>query len=60
NPMHARKTTARLQAATSSAHPILLDYRPTWGHMPVQPLTNRIEALTNRVAFICHELGLKV
>ncbi|MCI0721927.1 MAG: prolyl oligopeptidase family serine peptidase, partial [Acidobacteria bacterium] len=34
NPMHARKTTARLQAATSSAHPILLDYRPTWGHMP--------------------------
>jgi prolyl oligopeptidase len=60
NPMHARKMAARLQAATSSGHPILLDYRPTWGHMPVQPLSNRIEALTDRLAFLCHELGVNV
>ncbi len=60
NPMHARKMTARLQAATSSGHPVLLDYRPTWGHTPVQPLTNRIDALTDRLAFLCQELGLKV
>jgi len=60
NPMHARKMAARLQAATSSGHPILLDYRPTWGHMPVQPLSARIEALTDRLAFICHELGVGV
>lgn len=60
NPMHARKMAARLQAATVSGHPILLDYRPTWGHMPVQPLSNRIEALTDRLAFVCHQLGVSV
>lgn len=58
NPMHARKMTARLQAATCSAHPILLDYRPTWGHIPVQPLNNRISAITDRVSFLCKELGV--
>jgi len=60
NPMHARKMAARLQAATSSGHPIILDYKPTWGHMPVQPLSYRIDALTDRLAFICHELGVNV
>jgi len=59
NPMHARKMTARLQAATTSGKPILLDYKATWGHAPLQPLTGRIEALTDRLAFICHELVLK-
>jgi prolyl oligopeptidase len=58
NPMHARKMTARLQAATSSSHPVLLDYRPKWGHAPAQPLTTRIEALADRMTFLCHELGL--
>ncbi len=58
NPMHARKMAARLQAATASGHPVLLDYRKEWGHTPVQPLTRRIDALTDRLAFICHELGL--
>jgi len=51
---------ARLQAASRSGHPILLDYKPAWGHMPVQPLSNKIEALTDRLAFICHELGVHV
>jgi prolyl oligopeptidase len=60
NPMHARKMAARLQAANTSGHPILLDYRPTWGHTPVQPLSSKIEALTDRLAFICHELGIHV
>lgn len=60
NPMHARKMAARLQAATHSHHPILLDYRPFWGHAPVQSLNHRIEALTDRLAFICHELGVRV
>src|SRR6266478_648150 len=60
NPMHARKMAARLQAASRSGHPILLDYKPAWGHMPVQPLSNKIEALTDRLAFICHELGVHV
>jgi prolyl oligopeptidase len=60
NPLHARKMTARLQAATTSGLPILLDYKPNWGHVPVQPLDKRIEALTNRLAFLCHELNVEV
>jgi len=60
NPMHARKMAARLQAATKSGRPILLDYKAKWGHVSVQPLTQRIEALTDRLAFIFHELGVTV
>lgn len=60
NPMHVRKMAARLQAASSSGRAVLLDYKPTWGHVPVQPLTARIEALTDRLLFLCHELDLKI
>jgi prolyl oligopeptidase len=58
NPMHARKMAARLQAANRSGYPILLDYKADWGHTPVQPLSTKIEALTDRLAFIVHELGI--
>jgi prolyl oligopeptidase len=58
NPMHVRKMAAKLQAATSSfEHPILLNYKPTWGHIPSQPLKLRIDAVVDRLAFICHELA---
>jgi prolyl oligopeptidase len=60
NPMHARKMAARLQAASNSGCPILLDYKPAWGHIPVQPLSTKIEALTDRLTFVCNELGVKV
>jgi prolyl oligopeptidase len=60
NPMHARKMAARLQAATSSTRPVLLDYKPAWGHAPVQPHSAKIEALTDRLAFVCRELGVHV
>src|SRR5579872_904967 len=60
NPMHARKMVARLQAANISECPILLDYKRRWGHTPVQPLSTRIEALTDRLAFVCHELGVQI
>jgi prolyl oligopeptidase len=60
NPMHARKMAARLQTATSSARPVLLDYKTAWGHMPVQSFSTRIEALSDRIAFVCHELGVHV
>ena len=60
NPMHARKMAARLQAANRSERPILLDYKPAWGHTPVQPLSIKIDALTDRLAFICHELGVQI
>jgi prolyl oligopeptidase len=55
NPMHARKMTARLQAASASGLPTLLSYKSTWGHMPTQPLTARIDALTDRLLFLIHE-----
>jgi prolyl oligopeptidase len=60
NPMHARKMAARLQAATRSEHPVILDYKPNWGHTPVQPLSTRIDSLADRLAFLCHELGVSV
>lgn len=58
NPLHARKMTARLQAANSSPHPILLDYTPFRGHCAVLPLSVRLEALTDRMAFLCEQLQL--
>ena len=60
NPLHARKMTARLQAANSSDHPIFLDYTPFRGHSAVLPLSERVEALTDRMAFLCEQLGLPV
>lgn len=59
NPLHARKMTARLQQANASAHPILLDYSQFRGHSPVLPLSDRIDALTDRVAFVCDQLQLQ-
>ena len=60
NPLHARKMTARLQAANSSDSPIFLDYSHHRGHSPVLPLSERVEALTNRMAFLCHQLDLTI
>jgi prolyl oligopeptidase len=58
NPLHARKMTARLQAANASPYPIFLDYSPFRGHSPVLPLSARIDALTDRMAFLCEQLQL--
>jgi prolyl oligopeptidase len=58
NPMHARKMAARLQVADTSGRPILLDYNEFRGHVPVLPLGVRIEALADRVAFLCEQLGI--
>lgn len=60
NPLHARKMTARLQAANASSYPIFLDYNPHRGHSPVLPLSERIEGLTDRMAFLCDQLQLTV
>lgn len=58
NPLHARKMTARLQAANVSGRPIFLDYDEFRGHSPVLPLSQRIDAMTDRMAFLCDQLGL--
>jgi prolyl oligopeptidase len=59
NPLHARKMTARLQQASCSGLPIVLDYSPFRGHSPVLPLCDRIEALTDRMAFLVDQLQLQ-
>ena len=58
NPLHARKMAARLQAANVSDFPILLDYTPFRGHSPVLPLSDRIDGLTDRLAFFVIEDGV--
>jgi prolyl oligopeptidase len=60
NPLHARKMTARLQSANASDHPIFLDYSKFRGHSPVLPLSERVEALTDRMAFLCDQFQLPV
>ena len=60
NPLHARKMAARLQAANSSRYPILLDHSDFRGHSPVLPFSERIEALTDRMAFLCDQLQVPV
>jgi len=60
NPLHARKMTAQLQAANNSDNPVFLDYNQFRGHSPTLPLSERIQALTDRVAFVCQQLQLPV
>lgn len=60
NPLHARKMTARIQAANVSGNPIFLDYSKFRGHAPVLPFSERIDGLTDRVAFLCDQLQLSV
>ena len=59
NPLHARKMTARLQTANKSENPIFLDYHSQRGHSPIMPLSFRIDALTDRMAFLCDRLQLE-
>ena len=60
NPLHARKMAARLQAANIADSPILFDYSTHRGHSPVLPLTMRVDALTDRLAFLGHQLHLGI
>jgi prolyl oligopeptidase len=60
NPLHARKMTARLQTSNSSDHAIFLDYHARRGHSAVLPLSDRMEALTDRMVFLCDQLQLLV
>ncbi len=59
NPMHSRKMTARLQAATSSGLPVLLRTTVNSGHVDVA-LNERIERTADIYAFFLHELGVTV
>lgn len=57
DPMHARKMTARLQAATASARPILLRLESRAGHGAGKPLGKVIDELTDTWSFVWNEVG---
>lgn len=60
DPYHSRKMTARLQAATTSERPILLRASNDTGHGMGTPLAAEIEETTDMLAFLFHELDVKV
>ena len=51
-PLHARKMTALLQAATGSGKPILLHYDTKAGHAAGAPVSKEIEDFGNEMAFL--------
>jgi prolyl oligopeptidase len=60
NPAHARKMTARLAGRPAQQHVILLDHSTERGHSPTMPLSVRVDGITHRIAFLCHELGVPI
>ncbi len=59
DPMHAKKMTARLQAATSSDAPILLRFETETGHGAGTPLSKVIEEYTDIWSFIFWQVGVR-
>jgi TonB family protein len=58
-PLHARKMTALMQAATAgSDRPILLHYDTTAGHSGGTPVTKQIENTTNELSYLFWQLGV--
>ncbi len=60
DPYHSRKMTARLQLATTSDRPILLRASNDVGHGMGTPLAAEIEETSDLLAFLFHELGVKL
>jgi prolyl oligopeptidase len=58
--LHARKMTARLQAATSSDQPILLRLETKAGHGAGKPRAKIVDELTDTWSFIFWQLGMKI
>jgi prolyl oligopeptidase len=58
DPMHSRKMTAALQAATTSDNPILLRTSSKTGHGIGSPLDERILQTADMYAFIFKTLNL--
>lgn len=57
DPSHARKMTARLQAASSSGHPILLRLEGRAGHGAGKPVSKVLEELVDTWSFVVMETG---
>jgi prolyl oligopeptidase len=59
NPAHSRKMTARLQAASRSARPVLLRTSASSGHGLGTGLNERIVEETDMYAFLFDQLGMR-
>jgi len=59
NPMHSRKMIARLQAATSSGHPVLLSINAHAGHGIGSALSIRVNQAADTYSFLFDQLGMK-
>ncbi len=59
NPLHSRKFTAALQAASSSGQPILLRTNMHAGHGIGSSLSDRIAEQTDMLSFLFDQLGME-
>ena len=59
-PLHARKMTARLQAAQGGDKPILLLYDTKLGHSEGRPVAKIIEEDTQSLNFLFSQLGVQI
>ena len=59
DPMHARKMAARLQAASTSPHPVLLRLEAKAGHGAGKPVSKVLDELTDTWCFVFRELGME-
>ena len=58
-PLQARKMTARLQAATSSGLPVILDYDPRAGHAGGRTFSRNVRNAAMELAFLLGQLGVE-
>lgn len=58
DPLHARKMTARLQAANASNKPILLHYDTKAGHSAGKPVSKQIDDTTDELVFMLWQLDV--
>jgi prolyl oligopeptidase len=58
DPLHARKMTALVQAATASDRPVLLKYDTKLGHVGARPISQSIDDLTDEFCFLFEQLGV--
>jgi len=59
DPVQARKTVAKLQWATSSNRPIILNYDPRMGHAGGRPLSKQLQDAVWEMAFLNWQLDVK-
>jgi prolyl oligopeptidase len=60
NPMHSRKMTAALQAATASGRPVLLSINSHAGHGIGSALSIRVGQSADYLAFLYSQLGMQL